>query len=141
MLYVEHSQLKAKYNEAQKHYDAIVSEKEKLFARTQPQGVNVEKERINGGENVNAFDSYLIAKERARLDERLKEIKSILDDRKRLLDLKEKELKASKDWHDIIYKLRYIDNLTITQITNRVSYSRAQIWRILQKIKLHIKAG
>lgn len=138
MLYVEYNQLKAKYSEAQRHYDEILSEKEQLFARTQPTGVNFEKERTSGGANVNVFDTYIIAKERARLDERLNEIKDILNDRKRLLDLKESELRASKNWHDIIYKLRYIDNLSITKIENRLPYSRAQIWRILKKIKSNL---
>ena len=137
-IYAEHAQLRARYIEAQRIYDGIVSEKERLFERTQPQAVNVEKERVSGGENQNPFDNYLIAKESKRIDERLNEIKSILDDRRELLELKERELRASKDWHDIIYKLRYIDNLSITKIENRLPYSRAQIWRILNKIKANI---
>lgn len=138
MLYIEHSRLKAKYAEAQRQYDEILSEKESLFSRTQPQGIDYEKDKVGGGGNANVFDTYIIAKERARLDERLNEIKDILNDRKRLLDLKESELRASKNWHDIIYKLRYIDNLSITKIENRLPYSRAQIWRILKKIKLNL---
>jgi hypothetical protein len=120
-------------------YDAILSEQEELFLRTQPTGVNFEKERVTGGDQANPFDAYLIAKERKRIDERLKEIKSILDDRKELLDLKERELRASKDWNDIIFKYYYLDNLSITKIENRIPYSRVQIWRKLNEIKSNLK--
>ena len=139
MLYVEYNQLRTKYILAQMQYDAILSEQEELFLRTQPTGVSYDKERITGGDPSNPFDEYIIAKERKHIDERLKEIKSILDDRKELLDLKERELRASKDWHDIIFKYYYLDNLSITKIENRIPYSRVQIWRKLNKIKENLK--
>ena len=139
MLYVEYNQLRTKYILVQMQYDAILSEQEELFLRTQPTGVNFEKERVTGGDQANPFDAYLIAKEQKRIDERLSEIKSILDDRKELLDLKERELRASKDWNDIIFKYYYLDNLSITKIENRIPYSRVQIWRKLNEIKANLK--
>lgn len=139
MLYVEYNQLRTKYILVQMQYDAILSEQEELFLRTQPTAVDFEKERVTGGDQSNPFDAYLIAKERKRIDERLKEIKSILDDRKELLDLKERELRASKDWNDIIFKYYYLDNLSITKIENRIPYSRVQIWRKLNEIKSNLK--
>lgn len=135
MLYVEHNQLRTKYILVQMQYDAILSEQEALFARTQPAGINYAKERATGGNPTNPFDEYITAKEQKRIDERLKEIKSILDDRKELLDLKERELRLSKEWDDIIYTYYFLDRLTITQIEIRLPYSRVQIWRKLNKIK------
>lgn len=139
MLYIEYHNLRIKYSEAQRAYDEILTEKQQLFERTQPQGVNVEKERVTGGRDNNPFDDYIIAKDSKRIEERLAEIKSIMDGRKELLTLKGQELRASKDWLNIIYVYRYIDNLTITQIENRIPYSRAQIWRKLNKIKANIR--
>ncbi len=139
MLYVEHNQLRIKYLNAQMQYDAILSEQEELFLRTQPTAVNCEKERVTGGDPSNPFDEYIIAKERKHIDERLKEIKSILDDRKELLDLKEHELRASKDWYDKIYAYYFLDRLTITQLELRIPYSRVQIWRKLNIIKDNLK--
>ena len=140
MLYVEYNQLRNKYILVQIQYDAILSEQEALFLRTQPQAVNFEKERVKGGNSISAFDEYLIAKEKKRIDERLTEIKNILDDRRELLELKEKELRASKDWDDIIFTLYYLDNLSLTKIANRIPYSRVQIWRKLNIIKGNLKA-
>lgn len=139
MLYVEYNQLRTKYILVQMQYDAILTEQEELFLRTQPTAVDFEKERVTGGDPQSPFDAYLIAKERKRIDERLSEIKSILDDRKELLDLKERELRASKDWNDIIFKYYYLDNLSITKIENRIPYSRVQIWRRLNTIKANLK--
>ena len=139
MVYVEYSQIRTKYILAQMQYDAILSEQEELFLRTQPQAVNVEKERVTGGDPINTFDAYLIAKEQKRIDERLKEIKGILDDRKELLDLKERELRASKEWSDIVFKYYFLDNLSIRQIENRIPYSRRQIYRFINIIKSNLK--
>lgn len=141
MLYADHYFIKAKYLNAQKQYDAILSEQEALFARTQPTGVNYDKERVTGGNPSNPFDEYITAKERKRIDERLQEIKGILDGCKELLDLKERELRLSKEWDDIIYTYYFLDRLTITQIEIRLPYSRVQIWRRLNRIKENLKAG
>lgn len=139
MVYVEYNQIRTKYLLAQIQYDAILTEQEELFARTQPQAVNLEKERVTGGANNSPFDAYLIAKEQKHIDERLKEVKGILDDRKELLDLKERELRASKDWYDIIFKYYYLDNLSIRQIESRIPYSRRQIYRFINIIKSNLK--
>lgn len=141
MLYAEYHALKAKYLNAQMQYDAILTEQEALFARTQPTGIKYDKERVTGGNPQNPFDEYITAKERKRIDERLKEVIGILDGRKELLTLKEQELRASKEWSDIIYTYYYLDRLTITQIEIRIPYSRVQIWRILKKIKGNLKTG
>lgn len=138
MLYVEYDELKTKYYAARKKYDEVLTEKEELFARTQPQAVDFGKERVSGGSPASPFDEYLIAKEQKRIDERLNEAKGILDDRQKILSLKLDELKASKDWHDIIYKLYFIDCLSISKIERRIPYSRVQVWRIINIIKSNL---
>ena len=82
----------------------------------------------------NSFDDYLISKEKKRIDERLFEIKSILNDRKELLKLKETELRKSKNSVDIIYRMRFLDHMHITNISIIVHYSESQVYRILQRI-------
>ena len=135
MLYVEYDAIRIKYNDAQRVYNELIEEKEELFSRTQPQSVRFDKERTSGGAGHNTFEEYVIAKERSRIDERLAEQKTILEDRKRLKEMKERELRLSKSWYDRIYVLSYLEKLSLTQIENRVPYSRVQIWRILKTIK------
>ena len=139
MLYIEFEVYKNKYYEAQKKYDAILSEKEILFNKTQPKATNYSAEKVRGGETNNSFDIYLIAKDEKLIDERLDEIKAILEDRKDLLKMKEEELRESKNVHDRIYVCRYLDRIKVRRIARIVSYSEIQIYRILKQIEKNVK--
>lgn len=139
MIYVIYEEYKNKYYETQKEYDIILNEKEKLFMITQPSSVKFDKEIVSGGTPDNTFDRYLILKEEKKIDQRLEEIKSILDDRERLLKLKEQELRASTSVQDKIYKYRYLDKLKVFKIAKLVGYSEPQIYRILKTIKNNLK--
>lgn len=138
MLYKEYEEYKTKYYEAQKTYNEILTDKETLFAKTQPQATNYQKELVVGGTPSNAFDNYVIEKEKKKIDERLEEARSILEDREKLLKLKEHELKESKDWNDIIYILYYIEKLSVYKIERRVPYQKSQIYERLNVIKQNI---
>lgn len=139
MLYEEYHEYKLRYYEVQKKYNEILNEKEKLFARTQPKATKITGDKTAGGKRVNNFDEYLIQKEKKNIDQRLEEVKSILNDRERLLKLKEQELRASNNPYDKIYRCRYIDRLTIEKTARISNYSRASVFNILKKIKKSIK--
>lgn len=139
MLYIEYHEYRDKYYDAQKKYDEVLSEKESLFARTQPKATQYDKEVVSGGSPSNTFDEYLIAKEKKQIDERLKEAKSILDDRERLLKLKEEELRHSKDWIDIIYVYYYIEKLSMRKISKRIPFSTTEIYRKVGIIRKNVK--
>lgn len=139
MLYIEYEKYKSKYYEVQKKYNDILNEKEELFSKTQPRAIKMSGDKIAGGTHSNLFDEYLIQKERKNIDRRLEEVKSILDDRERLVKLKEQELRASNNAHDKIYRCRYIDKLTIEKTTRIVNYSRSQVFNILKEIRKNLK--
>lgn len=139
MLYVEYEDYKYKYYNAQKFYDAVLDEKENLFNNTQPKSTSLENERVSGGNPVNSFDSYLMKKEEKKIDERLAEAKSIVDDRKYLLDTKEAELRSSNNPYDKIYTYRYLDRFKVYKITRLVDYSEAQVYRFLRIIRKNLK--
>lgn len=139
MLYIEYEIYKNKYYEAQRKYNEILNEKEELFARTQPKATQITGEKTTGGKHINTFDDYLIQKEKKNIDRRLEEIKSILDDRERLVRLKEQELRASNNSFDKIYRARYIDKLTIEKTARISSYSRSQVFNILKEIRKNIR--
>ena len=136
MLYIEYHEYRDKYIIAQRKYDEVLSEKEHLFARTQPKATQYDKEVVSGG---SPSDEYLIAKEKKQIDERLEEAKSILDDRERLLKLKEEELRHSKDWIDIIYVYYYIEKLSMRKIAKRIPFSTTEIYRKVEIIRKNIK--
>lgn len=139
MLYIEYEEYKNKYYEVQRKYNDILNEKEELFARTQPKATNITGEKTTGGKHENLFDEYLIQKERKNIDSRLEEVKSILNDRERLVKLKEQELRASNNSYDKIYRCRYIDRLTIEKTARISNYSRSQVFNILKVIRKNIK--
>lgn len=138
MTYMVYEEFRRKYLETQRKFDEILQEKEFLFTKTQPKSPNWDKIGENGNQVNNKFDDYLVVKESKRIDERLTEIKSILDDRERLLMLKEQELRSSKNHVDKIYKMKYVDKLNISRIVKASNYSRAQVYRILEDIKKSI---
>lgn len=138
MLYIEYHEYRNKYYAAQVKYDEVLSEKEHLFAKTQPKATQYDKEVVSGGSPSNSFDEYVIAKEKKQIDERLEEAKSILEDRERLLKLKEIELRQSKDWHDKVYVYKYLDNLSANEIKYKMHYCRSNIYEILKKIRKNI---
>lgn len=139
MLYIEYHEYRDKCYDAQKKYDEILSEKEHLFSKTQPKATQYDKEVVSGGLPNNSFDDYLIEKEKKQIDERLEEAKSILDDRERLLKLKEEELRHSKDWIDIIYVYYYIEKLSMRKISKRIPFSTTEIYRKVGIIKKNVK--
>jgi len=139
LLYEEYEKYKNKYYEVQQKYNEILNEKEELFARTQPKATQITGDKTTGGKHTNTFDDYLIQKEKKNIDQRLEEVKSILDDRERLLKLKEQELRVSKHSHDKIYRCRYIDRLTIEKTARLSNYSRSQVFNILKEIRKKIK--
>ena len=106
---------------------------------TQPKTMKYDGEPVKGGVHKNIFDEYLLLKEQKNIDQRLIEIKAILEDRENLLKLKEEELKNSSNIQDKIYVYRYINRMKIYKISRTVGYSEAQIYRLLRVIKSNLK--
>lgn len=139
-VFIDYEIYKCKYLEIQSKYNEILTEKENLFTKTQPNAIRYDKEHVQGGTYGNGFDEYLIAKEHDKIDERLIEARQLLEDRERLLKLKEKELRESKDKMDLIYCMRYVDNKRPYAIARSLNYSESQIYRILDKIQKEIRS-
>ena len=133
-VYIVYETLKKKYCDAQKKFDEILNEKEALFVKTQPKSPNWDKISFSS-QMHNSFDQYLMLKESFKVEERLVEIKSILKDREELLNLKEYELRMSKNHIDMVYRMRFLDQYNISKISAHMHYSESQIYRILQNIK------
>ena len=138
-MYKEYLVYKKKCEAAQKIYDNIVSEKEELFRMTQPQGTDFSKEKVSGGEKNNAFDSYLIQDEFKQLDDRLNIARSILEDRIRLLRLKEEQLRHSHNPYDKAFVYRHLERKFVYQVAQKISYSESHTFRMLEKIAKDIK--
>ena len=134
MIYLEYEEFRIKYLSAQRKYDEVLIEKEELFDRTQPQGVSFDKERVAGTSDHNSFDEYLIQLERKQIDERLAEIKQIMDKRWDLLLDKEDELRASTEIMDRLYVLRFLEHERMQKISKQIPYSESHIYRLMNQL-------
>lgn len=134
MVYIEFEEFRMKYCESQRKYEQILTEKEVLFAKTQPKSIQFDKERVSGGSPDNAFDTYLIQKEQKKIDVRLAEAKSIMEERENLLRLKEEELRHSNEIIDKVYCCRVLDKMKMARITRILNYSESHIYRMLGEI-------
>jgi len=134
LVYLEYEEYKRKYHEIQKQYDKILLENEELFQRTQIQGIDYGREKVNGGKGSNVMELYIAEKDFRKIDERLAEVKILLDGRKRLLDLKREELRDSKELVDKVYRMKYLDHLKVREISDKLCYSKTQLYRIVDKI-------
>lgn len=127
---------KSKYLDAQQKLNAIIEEKENLFSRTQPKSPNWDK--MPSSENENAFDSYLIAKEKTKIDQRIKEMQKIVDERRSLLRQKEQELYESKDLCDKIYRMKYLESKTVPDLMRKLHFGRTQIYKFISIVQSEI---
>lgn len=135
MVYKDYEFYLWKYHQTQMIYNDILSEKEELFQKTQIHAITYDKEKVNGGVGNDALEEYMMKVEEKKIDARLFEVRKILDERKRLLDEIETDLRASTHLYDKVYRMRYLDNLSPYVIGKKLNYSKAQIYRILQKMK------
>lgn len=134
-MYIQYERSKLKYLIAQNNYEELIKEKEDLFATTQPKGQRYDQDRVSGGCSDNAFDRYVIRKDETRIEERLKEARSIVEDRKRLLEMKRAELEDSEEVIDKVYYLKYIKREKNKDIADAIGYGPAQTARLLRQIR------
>jgi hypothetical protein len=80
-----------------------------------------------------------IEQERKKYDNKIKNINKTLDERYILLNRKRSELKQSKNIYDVVYVYRYIERMSVHNISIRANYSRQQIYRFLKIIEGNIK--
>ena len=139
MIYPEYEEAKARYIEAQRIFSEALWEKERLFTMTQPNAIRYDKDKVQISPSGSILDKYVEALEEQGIDEKLSTFRQLLEDRERLLKIKECDLRMSYDRIDKVYVCRFIDGHSIAQISKRLNYSRGQVYRIIQNIKRKMK--
>ena len=134
MIYLDYEEYRAKYLMLQGIFNRVLLEKEELFSKALPSAIRYDKDPVQHQSDSNAFEDYAISLEEKKIDVRLKRLRELLDDREKLLEMKEKELLKSQDINDKIYRFRYIDGYSINKISRSLNYSRSQVYRILNEI-------
>ena len=131
MVYLEYEEYLRNYHRAQERFNDVLLEKERLFTQALPSAVRYDKDRVKSSITGNALDRYVIEVDEKKINETLAELRQVIGDRAILLDVKERELRSSKDKSDIVYVCKYLDGMSIGRICHKLNYSRAQVYRII----------
>ena len=135
MVYLEYEKYKARFHELQENFNDVLLEKERLFTKTQPNAIRYDKDKVQVSIDGNSLEEYVIALEREHINERLGQLRIMMDDRHKLLMLKEEELRRSHELFDKIYVCRFLEGMNINRIARTLNYSRSQVYRDLQRMK------
>ena len=135
MIYLEYEEYKTKYLALQEHFHHVLLEKERLFTRALPNAIRYDKEHVQCSVDSNPLEEYAIAVDEAKIDETLKQLRQLLEDWERLLDIKKRELDKSQDVYDKIYRFRFIERYGINRIARSLDYSKSQVYRKLNQIQ------
>ena len=139
MLYIDYIKAQNDYLAAWDTYAEVLKEKEALFDRTQPKGIDYQKDKVQGGGNTNAFDEYILAKERAGIDERLEEAKKIADARWVLMESIQQALRSSMDIEDRVFCLRFMEHRRVKEVAKMLSYSESHVWHVSSRVQAEVQ--
>ena len=135
MVYPEYEEYKRKYQYFLNRFNQILSRKEDMLMKTLPSAIRYDKDHVQSSPSSNVLDEYVIALDESQIDSELAKVKELIEDRGRLLDLKEKQLRDSAEINDKIYVMKYLDGYGIGKISKILNYSRSQVYRVLDKIQ------
>lgn len=135
MIYLEYEEYRAKYLDLQGQFSHYLTQKEEIFTKALPNAIRYDRERVQCTVDSNPLEEYAIQLDEAHIDENLSRLRQLLEDRERLLSMKEMELRKSPDKFDRVYVCRYLDGHGINRICRSMNYSRSQVYKILGQIK------
>lgn len=133
--YVDYERFKARYQRIQTMFADVLLEKERLFTKTLPNAITYDKDLVSHSVDGNPLEMYVLACEDENLDEKLAKYRQYINDWLVLMDVKERDLRASKAIMDRIYVCRYLDGYGIGRLAKEFHYSKSQIYRRLGQIE------
>lgn len=138
-LYLEHRRQYLLFLDAQQRLEQVINEYEVISQKVQPKSALAEHEREfsketilpASGAKVNKAEEYAIAMQQRKIKERLESAELVLKKRSDLLNIKEAELRKSRDIYNMVYTLKWVDGLKADAIVEETGYSRSQVYNII----------
>ena len=142
MNYREHRKEYVEYQQAQAVLNGIIEDYMQALQRVQPHSPCLSD--IRPSSRINRTEEYIIEVERKDLKRRAEDAETALNLKKKLLDLKETELRKSCDVRDILYVAKWVDRKKTKDIIREldfkgVYYSTSQVYEILKRIKSEVE--
>ena len=140
--YREHRKEYIEFLQAQSILNGVIDDYLQAFQKTQPHSPCYKDIQISGG--YNKVEEYIIEVERRDLKRRAEDAERALHLKKELLDLKEAELRKSRDIYDLLYAAKWIDHKKTADIIRDLDfkgiyYSTSQIYEIIKRIRSEIE--
>lgn len=135
MQYLFYNTCYRKLVKSEQVYKRLITRKEALFNSTQPRAKVYNRDKVQISKSENAIEHYIIKLDESRLNERINEALSLVNERKHLLRYIERDLQDSKDIYDKAYYYRYVRKQKAEWIAKITGYSYTQIKRILRTVK------
>lgn len=133
-LYIEFERISNKYSALQKAFTDTLLEKERLFMQTLPGAIRYDKDKVQTTADGSPLEDYVVNVDTKELDAKLARYRSLLDDWKVIMEVKEAELRKSKDIYSRIYVLRYLDNYSVARISRILHYNRQWIYKKIKRM-------
>lgn len=140
--YREHRKEYVEYQQAQAVLNGIIEEYMQALQKTQPHSPCLSDTRPS--RRINRTEEYIIEVESKNLKRRAEDAERVLHLKRELLDLKEAELRKSKDVYDCLYAGKWIDHKKVSEIIRDLDfkgiyYSTSQVYEILKRIRAEIE--
>ena len=137
--YREHRKTYVEYLNMQSVVNDIINDYLIAFQKTQPHSPSYSSNGVKCGCRINRTEEYIIEVESKDLKRRSEDARLLLDLKKKLLDIKEAELRKSCDIYDVLYAAKWIDHKKPKDIIRDLGlkgfdYSTSQIYEILKRI-------
>lgn len=140
--YKEHRKEYNEYLNAQAILNDVINDYLVAFQKTQPHSPCYSGIKQSGF--VNKAEEYIIEVESHNLKRRAEDAERALHLKKELLDLKEAEVRKSRDIYDLLYVAKWIDCMKTKDIIRDLDfkgiyYSTSQIYEIIKRIRNEIE--
>lgn len=133
-LYLDYERIKLKYTTLQEQFARVLLEKERLYTKTLPSAIRYDKDKVMTTVDGNPLEDFVISVEDKSLDDKIERFRQLMKDWAVLLEVKEGELRRSRDIFNRIYVLKYLDNYSVSRIAKILHYDRTQIYRKLKQM-------
>ena len=139
MVFLEYEREMRKFEKAQEWFDEALNEQERLITKTMPSAIRYDKTNVKVSPDGNVLDDYLIGMEEKKIKRKIAHRRQLLQDRERLLTIKEKELRKSHDKMDMVYVHWKLLGQSPEAISEALHYSKSQVYRMIGGIKSTIR--
>lgn len=134
MIWEDYSTVQSEYRRAENRLRRLADQREELEVSLGPSAIRYDKDIVQTSREDHT--TAVLAKI-ADLDILIAQADKTVQLRREILSRQREILEASADIHDRIYVLYFIRHHGVRRIARQIGYSRSQVFRILQKMRLY----